>query len=208
MKAKGDKAYAAYLDAKCLPTSESETGEHRYTPEAIEGMQRAILDALRADGPLAGEIRDHLAFAFEEVCVGIESDLLSPVRRGHGRERPIAKHMQAAAIRYLRWVKDGRIKDKRPTAKVAEAYGVTDRAVRGWMRAWGTRPTPGIDEAFGEPGFEEVSEDEEVSGYQEKKEKKLADTVTKFMMATGRQYHRFIKKPVSNPHSGRLKANR
>lgn len=178
------KAYAAYLDAKCLPTSESETGEHCYTPEAIEGMQRAILNALQADGPIPGEIRAHLAFAFEEVCAGIESDLLSPVKRGGGRERPIAKHMQAAAIRYLRWVEEGRIQDNRPTATVAEAYGVTDSAVRGWKRAWRTLPTPGLTEEFG------------------------ADEVAKFMQKTGGQYHRFIKKPAVNPQSQRLKRNR
>lgn len=178
------KAYAAYLDAKCLPTSERETGEHRYKPEAIEGMQRAILDALRADGQLPGEIRNHLAFAFEEVCTGIESDLLSPVKRGGGRERPIAKHMQAAGIRYLRWVEDGRIEDERPTATVASAYGVTDRTVRFWKSAWRTLPTPGLCDEFG------------------------ADAVVKFMKATGGQYHRFIKKPAVNPQSKRFKRNR
>lgn len=177
-------AYAAYLDAKCLPTRGSETGEHCYTPEAIEGMQRAILNALRADGPIPSEIRDHLAFAFEEICAGIKSDLLSPVKRGGGRERPIAKHMQAAAIRYLRWVEEGRIQDKRPTATVAEAYDVTDSAVRGWKRAWRTLPTPGIADEFG------------------------TNEVAKFMRATGRQYRRFIKKPAANPQSQRLKRNR
>jgi hypothetical protein len=147
-------------------------------------MQRAILDALRADGPIPGEIRDHLAFAFEDICAGIESDLLSPVKRGGGRERPIAKHMQAAAIRYLRWVADGRIEDKRATATVAEAYGVTDRTVRGWNKAWRELPTPGLAEEFG------------------------ADEVARFMRAIGGQYHRFIKKPDDNPQSQRLKQNR
>lgn len=175
MKTKGDKAYADYLDAKCLPTRESETGEHCYTPEAIEGMQRAILDALRADGPIPDEIRDHLAFAFEEICAGIESDLLTPVKRGGGRERPIAKRMQAVAIRYLRWVADGRIEDRRPTSTVAEAYGVTDRTVRGWNEAWRALPTPGLAEEFG------------------------ADAVARFMRATGGQYRRFIPKPAKGP---------
>lgn len=186
-------SYAHYLEAKCLPTNESKTGEHCYTPEAIEGMQRAILDALRADGPIPGEIRDHLAFAFEEICAGIKSDLLSPVKRGSGRERPIAKHMQAAAIRYLRWVEDGRIDDKRPTATVAEAYGVSKRTVQNWQIAWDDLPTPGI--------HDELGADEE-------RDRELAEAVAKFMRATGGQYHRFIKKPASNPHSRRLKANR
>lgn len=193
------KAYAAYLDAKLIPTDQNESGEHCYTPEAIARMQQAILDVLRADGPIPGEIRDHLAFAFEEICAGIESDLLTPVKRGGGRERPIAKHMQTAAIRYLRWVADGRIKDKRPTKTVAEAYGVTDSAVRGWKRAWRTTPTPDIEEALGEPGYDEESGNEE---------KNLADAVTKFMEVTGKAYHRFIKKPASNPQSKRLKRNR
>lgn len=171
MKAKGDKAYAAYLDAKCLPTIPNETGEHRYTPEAISKMQLAILDALRSDGPIPGEIRDHLAFAFEDICEGFTSDLLSPVKRGGGRERPFAKKLQAVAIRYLRWVEDGRIDDRRPTATVAEAYDVTTKTVRNWKKAWNETPIPESYEEYG------------------------PDAVTRFMRATGKQYRRFIPKP-------------
>lgn len=166
------RAYAAYLDAKFLPTRADElTGEHKYSPEAIEGMQRAILDALRADGPLPEEIRTDLAFAFEETCAGIASDLLQPVKRRGGRERPIAKHMQAAAIRYLRWVEDGRINDDKPTSTVADAFGVNARTVRNWKEAWRDSSTPSIDDEFG------------------------AEAVAKFMKAIGAQYRRFVKKP-------------
>jgi hypothetical protein len=178
------KAFSAYIDAKMLPTHEGESGEHTYTPDAIKSMQLAILDALRADGPLPGEIRDHLAFAFEEICAGIESDLLTPVKRAGGRERPIAKHMQSGAIRYLRWVEDGLISDKHPTATVAGAYGVTDRTVRGWNKAWRGMPTPEISEEFG------------------------AEEVTNFMISIGKQYRRFIIKPATNLQSLRLKINR
>ncbi len=186
MKQPPHKAYAAYLDAKwCLPTVlDEETGEHRYTPEAIGGMQRAILYALRADGPLPEEIRMDLAFAFEEICAGIFSDLLTPVKRGGGRERPIAKHMQADAIRYLRWVEDGRIQDRSPTKTVAEAYEVGERTVRNWQTAWGDIPTPSINEVLGEvadkPGID----------YE-----KLAYLVTRFMKVSGKQYRRFVPKP-------------
>lgn len=166
------KAYADYLDAVCLPTErDMSTGEHRYTPEAITKMQHAMLDALRGDDPLPEEMRMHLAFALEDVCEGFISDLLQPVKRGGGRERPIAKHMQEAAIRYLRWVEDGRIPDKRPTATVAEAFDVTTRTVRGWKTAWSDSPTPEVHDEFG------------------------ADAVTRFMRATGKQYRRFIPKP-------------
>jgi hypothetical protein len=179
------KAYHAYLEARLLPTSKNETGEHCYTPQAIQEMQQAILSALKAKGTIPKEMRLHLAFAFEEVCSGINSDLLAPVKRGGGRERPIAKHMQADAIRYLRWVENGRITDERPTATVAEAYGVTGRTVRGWKEAWREMPTPRI--------IEELA---------------TAETVARVMRASGKQYHRFVKKPISHPQSGRLKANR
>lgn len=174
------KAYAAYLDAKCLPTVANEREEHRYTPEAIKGMQQAALAALLAEDPIPGEIRNHLAFALKEVCAGFESDLLSPVKRGGGRERPIAKQMQAAAIRYLRWAEDGRIQDTRPTATVAEAYGVTDRTVRNWNNAWRAEPTM------------ELANDEWG-----------ADVVAALMQSTGKQYHRFIRKPSENQQSHR-----
>lgn len=177
MKAKGDKAYAAYLDAKCLPTIPSETGEHRYTPEAIEGMQRAILAALRSDAPVDDEIRMDLAYAFECICAGLPSELLQPMKRYGGRDPVIAGHMQGAAIRYLRWVEDGRIEDRHPISTVAQAYDVTTRTVRNWSRAWQDSPTPGIYEEYG------------------------SDEVTRFMKATGGSYRRYVKKPESTVQS-------
>lgn len=165
------KAYADYLNARYLSTDSDPTEGGEYTPVALAGMQRAILDALQSDGPLPDEMRLHLAFAFEYLCAGIAPDLLTPVKRPGGREEPIAKHMQAAAIRYLRWVEEGRIQDSHPTSTVATAYSVATRTVRNWQNAWCDLPTPGIHEEYG------------------------ADAVTRFMKATGNQYRRFIPKP-------------
>lgn len=176
------KAYADYLDAKSLPTQKDErTGEHRYTVEAIAKMQMAILDALRCDGPVDDEIRMDLAYAFECICAGLPSDLLQPLIRYGGRESVIAKRMQGAAIRYLRWVEDGRIEDKEPIFSVAEAYDVTTKTVTNWNRAWRDSPTPGIYEEYG------------------------PDAVARFMKAVGGSYRRYVKKPASNPQSLRGK---
>lgn len=172
------KAYADYLDAKCLPTQvDVSTGEHRYTAEAILKMQLAILDALRSGGPVDDEIRMDLAYAFECICAGLPSDLLQPMKRYGGREPVIARHMQGAAIRYLRWVEDGQIEDKHPISTVAKAYDVTTKTVTNWNRAWQDLPTPGIYEEYG------------------------PDAVTRFMKAIGGSYRRYVKKPESTMQS-------
>ena len=157
------KTYTRYLDAKCLPTPDG-----KYTPDALNEMQQAILDVLRSDDPLPDEMRRDLAFAFEYLCAGITYDLLTPIKRPGGRKPPIGKHMQEAAIRYLRWVEDGRISDPRPIATVAQAYQVEERTVRNWRDAWRERPTPSLDDAFGH------------------------EQVTEFMKVTGKKYRRFI----------------
>ncbi|MDO9093999.1 MAG: hypothetical protein Q8R98_17725 [Rubrivivax sp.] len=159
-------AYRRYVDARCLPTPDGE-----YTPEALEEMQAAMLDALRAEGPLPDEMRLHLGFAFEYVCAGLADQLLTPIKRPGGREAPIAKSAQQGAIRYLRWCEDGRIEDSSPVRTVAQAFDVVERVVRRWRAAWKDRETPALHEDFG------------------------ADSVVAFMKADGRVYRRFVKKP-------------
>ena len=159
-------AYTHYLDAKSLPTPDG-----KYSSDALSKMQLAFRDALRGDGQLPDEMRQELAFAFEYLCAGIAVDLLLPVKRPGGREAPIAKHMQEAAIRYLRWVEDGRIVDAKLIATVAQSFDVDQRTVRNWRTSWRDRPTPGLYEEYG------------------------ANEVTNFMKATGKQYRRFIPKP-------------
>lgn len=160
------KAYRHYLDAKCLPTPDG-----RYTPDAVVGMQQAILGVLRSNDQLPNEMRQDLAFAFEHLCTGIAVDLLTPTKRPGGREPPIAKIMQEAAIRYLRWVDDGRLTDARPIATVAQSFQVAERTVRNWRKSWIGRPTPSLHDDFGQ------------------------EEVTMIMKATGKQYRRFIPKP-------------
>jgi hypothetical protein len=170
------KAYADYLDAKSLPTQKDEsTGEHRYTVEAIAKLQMAILDALRSDAPLPDEMRQDLAFSFEYLCEGVAADLLTPIKRRGGREPPIAKKMQEAAIRYLRWVESGRIADAEPIATVSMSFQVEQRTVRNWRASWRDRPTPSLHDDYG------------------------PEHVTMFMKAIGGQYRRFIPKPAKGP---------
>lgn len=170
------KPLTRYLDAKLLPTQADEiTGEHGHTAEALAEMQRAILDALRSTEPLDGEMRRDLAFAFEYLCAGIAADLLTPTKRPGGREPPIAKKMQEAAIRYLRWVEDGRIADANPVATVARSYKVEARTVRNWRAQWQGKPAPSLYDDYG------------------------PDQVASFMQAVGGQYRRFIPKPARGP---------
>jgi hypothetical protein len=167
------KPLTRYLDAKCLDTvADERTGEHRHTVEAIAEMQRAILDALQSGEPLNAEMRQDLAFAFEYLCAGIAADLLTPTKRPGGREPPIAKKMQEAAIRYLRWVEDGRIADANPVATVAQSYQVEARTVRNWRSHWQDRPAPSLHDDYG------------------------PEQVTRFMKVVGGQYRRFIPKPA------------
>lgn len=155
--------YGRYLDAKVVRL---ETG--KFSPDVVEEMQRAFLDALRSKSLLPDEMQVELAFAFEQVCAGIESELLTPIKRPGGREPPIAKHLQSDAIRYLRWCADGRISDTSPTKTVADAYSVDTRTIRGWLTAWKDKPTPVIFEDYG------------------------AKQVAAFMKASGKQYKRFL----------------
>ena len=157
-------AYRRYLDARYSSIAES-------TPAEVLAMQRAMLDALRATDPLPTEMRQHLAIAFEYLCEGIAFDLLTPIKRRGGREPPIAKHAQEAAIRYLRWCNDGRIADASPVNEVANAYAVSTRTVCNWCRAWEGKPTPPLFEEWG------------------------AEQVTAFMKAAGKAYRRFVPKP-------------
>lgn len=164
----GRKPYSRYLDAKGLPTPNG-----KYSPDALLEMQQAMLDALCSDDQLPAEMQRDLAFSFEYLCAGFTFDLLKPINRSGGSKPPIAKYLQAAAIRYLRWVEDGHISDPRPIATIAEAYQVAERTVRGWRKAWRDRPTPSLDDAFG------------------------AEHVTGFMKGAGKQYPRFIPKEKS-----------
>lgn len=49
---------------------------------------------------------------------------------------PLVKVAQESAIRYLRWVGEGRIDDADPIATVAEQYEVKRETVESWIDAW------------------------------------------------------------------------
>lgn len=157
--------YEIYLEGKLMPSPQGCDSD-----VAIEKMQQGIYLALLSKEPLPDEMRLHMAFAFERLCAGITDDLLAPVRRGGGRQDPIAKHMQAAAVRYVRWCEDEKISDPSPRRTVAEAYGVSARTVGNWLSVWESKKTP-IADWYG------------------------ATEVARFMVIEGSQYHRFISKP-------------
>ncbi len=103
-------------------------------------MQEAFLEIFASDQPLPDEMRNRLAIAFEYLCAGVADPLLAPVKRRGGREEPLAKHMQKAAIRYLRWCEDKRF--------VANAYGVSIRTIERWIEEWRDKPIPPFADGF------------------------------------------------------------
>ena len=130
-KASAKLAASRYLDAISTPTPNGQ-----YSQSAISTMQNAIFDALRSGDPLPGDMRFDLACAFEELIRGVQPVLLS-AQRGPGRpEHPINKLLRKDAIRYIRWVADGRIVDANPIAAVARAFGVHTKTVELWLAEW------------------------------------------------------------------------
>ncbi len=51
-------------------------------------------------------------------------------------ENTVARNCIESAIRYLRWVADGKITDANPVASVADQYKVREETVRAWIDAW------------------------------------------------------------------------
>ena len=51
-------------------------------------------------------------------------------------DNPLARKAIEAAIRYLRWVEEGRIVDGAPIAAVADQFKVKEETVREWLEAW------------------------------------------------------------------------
>jgi hypothetical protein len=115
-------------------------------------MQRSIFELLATGQPLPDEVRNHLLFAFENLCAGARDEILIPVRskKGGAPGKPIKQHLQTNAIRYLRWVEAGRITDPNAVKMVAAAYDVTEKTVANWVSDWSERPTPDLHEDFGE----------------------------------------------------------
>lgn len=99
-------------------------------------MQHAIFDTLRSGAQLPGDMRHDLVCAFEELVRGLQPALLT-AQRGPGRpSHPINKHLRREAVRYLRWVADGRIADANPLAAVARSFGVHKKTVELWLDEW------------------------------------------------------------------------
>ncbi|MBA3033434.1 MAG: nucleoside 2-deoxyribosyltransferase [Gammaproteobacteria bacterium] len=119
--------------------------------QIVEGGLEECLKALRG----------HIS-----VGEGSPSDLLMPVKPSGVPGDPVIKSAQEAAIRYLRWVGDGRISDQNPITTVADQYEVKTETVQQWSDAWSGTST--------DSGVEYLSED-----------------VIRQMKIKGRQFRRF-----------------
>jgi hypothetical protein len=79
---------------------------------------------------------------------------------------PRVRMAQESALRYLRWVAEGRIADRDPVATVADQYEVKRETVRDWIAAWSATSTASTADY-------------------------LPDDVVRQMRVSGRQYRRF-----------------
>lgn len=106
-----------------------------YSPESILEMQHAILEALRAGAVLPTEMRQDLIYAFEQLIVGIEPELLRAPRFPGKRVDPLEARLKAPAVRYLQWADSGLLLVKaKPEDVVAAAYGVIAKTAKNWLR--------------------------------------------------------------------------
>lgn len=182
-KASAKAAASRYLDAISTPTPNG-----RYSESAISTMQKAMLDVLRSGVALPSDMRFDLACAFEELIRGVQPALLS-AQRGPGRpEHPINKLLRKDAVRYLRWVADGRIVDASPIAAVARAFGVHQKTVELWLAEW--------DGLEIEPM---VFEDDDLRSFEDSDGNTVARDLTELvkvsMRASGARY-RALRKPL------------
>lgn len=146
------RAYLRFLDAISVATPEG-----RYSPEAVQEMQAALLEALRAPEPIPSEMQLFLVDAFEHLCAGVPVPLLTPQRvKGGALPNIAATRLIAPAVRYLRWCADGRIHDPAPASTVARIYGVTTRTVGRWQFDWRDRETPPMHADWGQKGVERL----------------------------------------------------
>lgn len=176
-------AEARYLDAKSLPTPNGQL-----SISALSTMQNAIFDALRSGAPLSGDMRHDLICAFEELVRGLQPALLT-AQRGPGRpSHPINTHLRREAVRYLRWVADGRIADANPLAAVARSFGVHKKTVELWLGEWaGVEIQPMVFEN------EDLSDFEDADGNVRACD--LAGLVKVSMQAAGARY-KSLRKPL------------
>lgn len=156
-----------------------------------------MLDALRSDDPLPKEMQRDLAFAYESLLAGMVDDLLKPEILYGARVPLITKHLQKEAIRYLRWVEDGRIDDADPIATVAQAYQLGEKAIEKWCKEWSEQPTPSFDYVFARERVPDImvchkSTDDDAIGSSPAIPEK--DVVTALMLSAGKAYQRFKTK--------------
>jgi nucleoside 2-deoxyribosyltransferase len=68
------------------------------------------------------------------IVAGGLADCLQTLREPS--EDPRMRMAHEAAMRYLRWVADGRIEDRTPVTSIARQFRVAEEEVRQWIEAW------------------------------------------------------------------------
>jgi nucleoside 2-deoxyribosyltransferase len=125
----------------------------------VERMEPLLAQINRIEGADPARTRDNQGMAIENfgqpvnlmlavpamIVEGGLEDCLKQLRGGNREtssltsklpDNPLARKAIEVAIRYLRWVEEGRIADGNAIAAVADQYKVRQEAVREWLDAW------------------------------------------------------------------------
>jgi len=129
----------------------------------VDRMETLLSRVNRIEGAEPGRTNDSQGMAIENFGLPLNLMLAVPAKiveggledclkqlRGGNREssslaaklpdNPLARKAIEAAIRYLRWVEEGRIADSNAIATVADQYKVREELVREWLEAWSGIP--------------------------------------------------------------------
>jgi hypothetical protein len=122
-------------------------------------METLLARVNRIEGAEPGRTHDNQGMAIENfglplnlmlavpamIVVGGMEECLKQLRGGNRDsatpapilpENPLARKAIEAAIRYLRWVEEGKIADTEAISTVAVQYKVREDTVREWLDAW------------------------------------------------------------------------
>jgi hypothetical protein len=118
-------------------------------PSTAKKLQAALRDALyeqlHGQPALTNEMVHVLWSAFDDLCEGVENDLLRPYgrKRGGQGKPPFLISCIAAAVAYILAARQGRIDDQSPIKTVLEVFGDSKisglhrRTLERWVKDYG-----------------------------------------------------------------------
>lgn len=123
-------------------------GDLEYTIGARREIQQAFLDILKGNDPIPPEMRGRLAWAFENICAGVEDEIFIPYKRSGPPVTPVGEALKFAAFHYKYACDNNVIIDHNPKQTIAEAYGVNVKTVENWLKKTTVTDFSGISDEF------------------------------------------------------------